>query len=985
MNDGYKYYAFISYKHKGKDEKKAYWLLRKLQNYKFPSNIKDRADLPKEIRHIFIDKYELAGGVLSEEIKQALLVSEHLIVICSPRSAQSQWVNDEVKFFIDKKRAKKIIPFIIGGTPYSDNPMDECFPPELLRLHRNEELHAINTNELGRNVAALKVISRMFGLDFNQLWSLVERKRRRNIFLFILLAILFGLGSLAVAYRILRQNHTITEQNERITLQNEVILKKNSRLINDSVFMAAQMDSIKRKDALIVLQQDSINNTNVSLELANRNLVFERNNLKIANWQMMENLSLVVADEARSLIEEGDSYTAQRLLLEVMPKDVENPDKPCTIEAEKYLRQAEQSNSAILREHRSWVCSAVFSPDGKRIVSVSQDYTIRIWDAESGELLKTIDISYSLPRYALFSPDGKRIASISSTGMIMLDAETGNRISGFDNKGSFNTFDFSPDGERVATASIRDNYIRILDAETGNEIRTLKGHNDFVRFVSFSPFPKHGIMGAASNPMWKWTERTEKEIRNLQGRNPDNDPVVTKGGLVVSASNDGTVRLWNEEKEDAIHIIRAHSSWVNSAVFSPDRKFVVSASNDGFVKILDVASGMEVETLKGHTRGVNYAAFSPDGKLIVSASDDETVRVWDVRTGKPLFVLEGHSDAVGFATFSPDGKRVVSASNDGTIRIWSLDTRKYSRSFQNLYVNSAFFCPDGKHIVTSSSDKFVRIWNAETGAVIQTFKCHTGRVIFAVYSPDGKRVASTSEDRTIRIWDVETNNELRVLDGHFGYVNSACFSPDGKRFVSASNDSTVRIWNVETGTRIRTFKGHTSMVNYAGFSPDGRFVVSTSQGEQVIVWDASTGAIIQTLKGRGVAFFSPDGKHILSVSRDGSKIWDVETGELINESILPANFATYSPNGKYIALASGHNIVIMDSILKNEIQTLVGHVSHIKTIDYSKDGRHIVSASDNGTILVWDFQPLQDLIDKTRERFKNRPLTSEERRMYYLE
>jgi hypothetical protein len=93
------YFAFISYKRE--DEKWAVWLQNKLEHYKLPSNLNGRIDLPKEIRPIFRDKSELAGGVLADEIQKALEASRYLIVICSPRAAQSPWVGKEVQSFID--------------------------------------------------------------------------------------------------------------------------------------------------------------------------------------------------------------------------------------------------------------------------------------------------------------------------------------------------------------------------------------------------------------------------------------------------------------------------------------------------------------------------------------------------------------------------------------------------------------------------------------------------------------------------------------------------------------------------------------------------------------------------------------------------------------------------------------------------------------------------------------------------------------------
>ena len=181
MQQGKDYFAFISYQRK--DEKWADWLRKKLEHYRLPSNLRKKdASLPKEIRPIFRDALELAGGVLADEIQAALQQSKFLIVICSPNSAQSPWVNKEVQTFIDLGRTDRIIPFIIDGTPFTDAPTTECFPPALRSLQGEKELLGININEMGRYAAAVKVVACMFGLKFDALWQRYEREKRRKMY-----------------------------------------------------------------------------------------------------------------------------------------------------------------------------------------------------------------------------------------------------------------------------------------------------------------------------------------------------------------------------------------------------------------------------------------------------------------------------------------------------------------------------------------------------------------------------------------------------------------------------------------------------------------------------------------------------------------------------------------------------------------------------------------------------------------------------------
>ena len=154
-DNSFDYYAFISYQHD--DKKWTRWLLKKLENYKLPRNLGKKKELPKKIRHVFWDIYELPPPINKQKIHEKLERSQYLIVICSPRSAKSEYVNDEVKTFMDLGRIDRIITIIIEGTPYSNDPDTECYPKALLELP--EKIFGANVEDKGRNFAFVKVLA----------------------------------------------------------------------------------------------------------------------------------------------------------------------------------------------------------------------------------------------------------------------------------------------------------------------------------------------------------------------------------------------------------------------------------------------------------------------------------------------------------------------------------------------------------------------------------------------------------------------------------------------------------------------------------------------------------------------------------------------------------------------------------------------------------------------------------------------------------
>ena len=222
------YYAFISYKRE--DEKWAKWLQRKLEHYKFPTNLNGRTDLPPNIRPTFRDVTDLNPGLLAEEINNALCNSQWLIVICSPRSAKSPWVCKEAQTFIDLGRADHIIPFVIEGVPFSRDIATECYPEALLKLTGSQELLAANINEMGRDAAAIKVVACMFNLRFDTLWQRHERERRiRHVMIFIGFLIIVC-TSLIIAFSFRRQNIMISLKNNQIKQINDSLSILNNNL-----------------------------------------------------------------------------------------------------------------------------------------------------------------------------------------------------------------------------------------------------------------------------------------------------------------------------------------------------------------------------------------------------------------------------------------------------------------------------------------------------------------------------------------------------------------------------------------------------------------------------------------------------------------------------------------------------------------------------------------------------------------------------------
>ena len=192
------YIAFISYS--TADEKWAKWLWHNLEYYYVPSNLrKEHPEFPKNLRPVFWYKQDLSGTRLEKALQRELDASEYLIVICSPSSAKSDWVNKEVLRFVELDRQNKIIPLIIDGTPNATNPSEECFPPALRNLPKEQELRGIDIRRKeGKQHALVDVIATILDIRFNDLWKRHERRRNKILKIITSILLLLFLGGLAL-------------------------------------------------------------------------------------------------------------------------------------------------------------------------------------------------------------------------------------------------------------------------------------------------------------------------------------------------------------------------------------------------------------------------------------------------------------------------------------------------------------------------------------------------------------------------------------------------------------------------------------------------------------------------------------------------------------------------------------------------------------------------------------------------------------------
>lgn len=850
MVQGKQYYAFISYKRE--DKKEAKRLQHALEYYRLPSHLrKEKPELPEYVRPIFRDMTALEVGELSAQIHTGLEQSHFLIVVCSPRAAASKWVNDEVEYFISLGKHDRIVPYIIEGVPHSSNTEEECYPPALLRLSKEKELLGANINEVGKDSATIRVVSRMFDIRFDTLYQRFKRERKRRVLLlscFITLAFLVLFSASLLLFE----------------------LNRNAQ-INQARF-------VSEEGLELISQGDSYLATLLALEvLPNGKGLFDKPYTVEAERLLRESLC-----HANTILRGHTNWVN-------FASFSNDNTKIVTASKDLTIKIWDNESGACLKTltgHTRPVVAVGFCNDDKRIISAAQDNTIRIWDTETGDCITTIEGIVRIHGRVCFSPDSRHFlvanpsiwdeslkefdvnapespillsqnsdgcASYSKDGKYIVAANGNHTISIWEvathdclttlpgHASRIRSVRFSPDGHKVISAA-SDSSIVIWDIVSGRSIMKLKGHFDDVTDACFSPDGDYIASSSWDRTVKLWSAQTGECIGTFRGHLNDVKSVCfnSDGSRLLSISYDNTARIIDIKPTNSFHVIYKESSPIIMVTHSGSGRFIAIVSRDSTIKVLDANTFSCIATLQGHLGRVNSVFFNVGENRMVSASDDKTIKIWDIKSGKCLHTLTGHTKAVSCAIFDEkDENIVISGSLDHSLRRWSID---YGKCLDTLILSSGIssisnFSNNGL-IATSLNDLTIRIWSIDSEQNIITLPGHTRAVMAMQFSIDGKYLISATSYPydALKVWNAKSGECVSMTKEPIEGINQISLKTNGRNILTASADSTLRVWDMESLTCFETIHWN-SKITSSSYSPQGNSILFSSSNGEIVSYE----------------------------------------------------------------------------------------------------------------------------------------------------
>ena len=611
-----------------------------------------------------------------------------------------------------------------------------------------------------------------------------------------------------------------------------------------------------------------------------------------------------------------------------------------------------------------------------------------------------------------FSPDGTHLAVGTDVGVWLYDVPDGKETALFTgHAGQVNALAFSSDGKHLASGGSNDPFIHVWDVATKSKLSTLTLTQ---RRNELSALTFYGRMLIGINRSRKISYLNIDADRELSEKSfvvPSYNVIFSEDGSRLAAANRrGKIQLWNTTTNSQYATFMGHGDGrdknILTLALSQDKKILASGSEDKTVKLWDTQNHTELVTLKGHDAWVTAIAFSDDGNIFASGDARKAIKIWDLESQKERATLTGHKNTINALTFAPEGTPrysgcLASGSADGTIRFWNPENGEQLDIFttgHTEWVKKIAFSENGKTIASVAFNGTLDLWSLKTRQeritltdehinIAETVVLSPNAMYFACrgsegmsyFNPGGFGFQSSREgvdSNNLQFWDIATGEKLSIpwLEDN-NRTSVFAISPYNNILV-VGDDRVIRALHLKTGIELFQLKiEKPEFSKRLVFSPDGKKLAAFSHSNSPNVWDITTQRDISppNIENVRVSLFSHDSSTLAMIRKNGIYLWnlDIELADKPNNiTYLPGKLDGFrdsvilSPDGT-ILVGPGSDmwsypIQLWDVEKGRRLENLSGHTEPIETLKFSQDGKILASGSQDGTVLLWDWEKISD-------------------------
>jgi WD40 repeat protein len=608
-------------------------------------------------------------------------------------------------------------------------------------------------------------------------------------------------------------------------------------------------------------------------------------------------------------------------------------------------------------QHDDDVNDALFSPDGKYLITGSADKTARFWDAATGSPLErfdyggaVLDLETSERVLAIAREDNHlTLYYYNRPDLKPIDYEYVYKVNFVKQPVAIGSAKFSPDGNYLAFSTSR------------GTIEFWQARNNF-----FYHGPKHEgseYLALAFSPDNLW---------------------------LASGGSDSLSRL--TKRDGTFQYSIPHGDWVEDVAFGPDPTWYVTVSDDNKVRVLETASGDE-KIRMSHTDFIQKVKVSPDGQWIAATGYDKVVRIWDSASGSLAleFALQANGSAL---SFNQDGTRIIAADEAGNIFLQDIS---YLSARLNLiefpeFLHEAHFTPDGAALLVNSDDYTVRkipaseITTNRDGSLGETIFTASNLTYNMAISSDANWVAVVEKDN---VNPQRNQASLFSMDGrsvlpldHGGEVTGVGFSYDNKYVLTSGKNGYVAFWL--NGSSDKVFDLELQEPVYSLATNPANPLIAAGLKDKTSIWDSTTKKIISDLPQAGniVAIaFSNDAQWLATGSSEGTiAIWQFDGASFQRAGDdLRANGTlnglAFSPNGAWLAGGSTTGFAHIWNRADLQEHTRIRHSDPVTSVVFSPDGAQLITVSRKN-MQVWDLTALRYSPQNTLVQFACQHLTA---------